>query len=138
MRLACGHRAGAATGVRSPVADDQLPRGLVPGTRTEPGRRVPLVGRPRGASIVRPAVQQRRTVGVQRVRRPVHGVVVETRRTDKTLRHPAARQSVRGVRQQPLRHRSLQACTAELRTCRRTAFRKAKEFAYRTLSCTYV
>lgn len=57
VRLARGHRVGAATGVRRPVADDQLPRGLVPGTRPEPGRRVPLVGRPRGAPHVRPAFQ---------------------------------------------------------------------------------
>jgi len=132
VRLARGHRAGATTSVRHPVADDQPPRGLVPGTRPEPGRRVPFVGRPRGAPHVHPAVQQRCTAGVQCVRRPVHGVVVEARRPDKTLRCPGARPPVRGVRQQPLRHRSIQACTAELHTRRRTAFGKAKELAYRT------
>jgi len=132
VRLTRGHRAGAATGVRRPVADDQLPRGLVPGTRPEPGCRVPRDGRPRGAPDVRPTVQQRRPVGVQCVRRPVYGVVVEAHRPDKILRHPGARTPVCCVCQQPLRHRSLQTCTAELRTRRWTAFGKAKELTNRT------
>jgi len=72
VRLARGHRYGAAAGVRRPVADDQPLRGRVPGTRPEPGRRVPLYGRPRGAPIVRSTVRQRCAVGVQRVRSPVH------------------------------------------------------------------
>jgi len=126
VRLARGHRAGTAAGVRRPVADDQPLRGLVSGTRPEPGRRFPHDGRPRSAPDVRPALSQRRPVGVQRVHRPVYGVVVEAGRRIKTVRHSGARPPVRGVRQQPLRHRSLQACTAKLCARRRTAFGKAK------------
>jgi len=71
VRIARRHRYGAAAGVRRPVADDQPLRGRVPGTRPEPGRRVTLDGRPRGAPIVRSAVWQRRPVGIQCVRGPV-------------------------------------------------------------------
>jgi len=132
VRLARGHRAGTAAVVRRPVADDQLLRALVSGTRPEPGRRVQLDGRPRSAPDVRTALSQHRPVGVQRVRRLVYGVVAEARRRAKTVRHSDARPPVCGVRQQPLRHRSLQACTAKLCARRRTTFGKAKKLANRT------